>query len=110
MALRFKTSDPSKLLSAFKKAIDDGRVVKWSYDEDDDFTHTDDQWQFLAWLRPRETKDGLIFNIISPKNKTVSSEVYAIYHGRFLESMLAHCDSLFSNADATALASKEDFV
>jgi hypothetical protein len=52
MALHFFTNNPHGLLSAFKKAIDDGRVVTWAYDKDGDFTHTAQQWKDLAWLRP----------------------------------------------------------
>ncbi len=37
MALHFKTDDPKKLLSAYKKAIDDGHIKTWSYDQDGDF-------------------------------------------------------------------------
>jgi hypothetical protein len=111
MALRFITNTPNKLLSTFKKAIDDGHVDTWSYDKDGDFTHTPPQWNKLAWLRP-SVVDGekLIFKIIRPQNSTVSTEVYAVYHGRFIESMLAHCNQLFTDARATATADSGDLI
>jgi hypothetical protein len=40
MALLFKTNTPQALLNDFKKKIDEGHVVTWSYDKDGDFTHT----------------------------------------------------------------------
>jgi hypothetical protein len=110
MAVYFKTNDSRQLLASFKKAIDDGAVVTWSYDKDGDFTHTVEQWKNLAWFRPQLQNDRLAFYIIKPRTKTISTLIYAIYHGRFIESMLAHCDSLFSEADSTAFPSEKDLV
>ncbi|HEX4103887.1 MAG TPA: hypothetical protein VHZ04_00175 [Candidatus Paceibacterota bacterium] len=110
MALYFKTSDPRGLLAEFKKAIDAHHIETWSYDSDDDFTHTAQQWKSLAWLRPEIRSDELALFIVTPKNKTLSSEVYAIYHGRFIEAMVRHCDRLFSNGIATALPKEKDRI
>jgi hypothetical protein len=111
MAIHFTTDKPKQLLASFKKAIDDGKVVTWAYDNDGDFTHTAQQWKSLAWLRPRVI-DGqkLVLSILKPQASKISSEVYAIYHGRFIESMLVHCDSLFTEAIATAFPSDGDIV
>jgi hypothetical protein len=111
MAIHFETKTPNKLLNAFRKAIDDGHVETWSYDKDNDFTHTPPQWIRRAWLSPKVT-DGtrLSFFIIPPKETKISSEVYAVYHGRFIETMLRHCDSLFSEGRASALPESGDKV
>lgn len=111
MAVRFKTKAPLKLLAAYKKAIDDGHVSTWSYDSDGDFTHTPDQWIRKAWLRPAIT-DGqeLAFYILTPKETKLSSLVYAVYHGRFIESILNHCDSLFTHGSASAMPEGDDIV
>ena len=111
MSIRFETKTPQNLLNAFKKAIDDGRFVTLLYDSDGDFTHTTPQWKQLAWLRHKIIKDErLILSIIKPKDKNISPEVYAIYHGRFIESMLVHCDSIFKNSIVTAMAYDDDLV
>lgn len=110
MAIRFKTKDPQKLLDDFKRAVDKGTVATWSYDQDGDFTHTPDQWKNKAWLRPKTKNGELVFSIINQKSKNLSSLVYAVYHGRFIESMLNHFDSSFSNAEASALPSEDDMV
>ena len=82
-----------------------------AYDKDGDFTHTAAQWKGLAWLRPSVVeKERLVLNILAPQNSKVSSEVYAIYHGRLIESMLAHCDKLFTDGIATALLADGDSV
>ena len=110
MAVYFKTNNPAELLKAFKKKIDDRRVVTWSYDKDGDFTHDVPQWKNLAWLRPRVRVGELALFILSPKQRQVTTEVYAVYHGRFIESMLAHCDSLFTQGVASAMAEGEDII
>lgn len=111
MAIHFKTATPKKLLASYKKAVDDGHVQTWSYDNDGDFTHTADQWAKKAWLRPK-VKEGseLIFYILSPREVDLSSSVYAIYHGRFIESLLRHCDNLFKEAYASAMPENGDIV
>lgn len=111
MAIHFKTSTPKNLLAAYKKAVDDGHVTTWAYDSEGDFTHTAEQWSKRAWLRPK-IKEGeeLIFYILSPRETKISSTVYAIYHGRFIESMLTHCDRLFSDGCATAIPEQKDIV
>jgi hypothetical protein len=111
MAIYFETGTPKKLLAAYKKAIDDGHVTTWSYDSDGDFTHTADQWNKKAWLRPKvEEGTRLAFHIIKPTESTVSTAIYAIYHGRFIESMLRHCDELFVAGQATASPEDDDVI
>jgi hypothetical protein len=110
MSIYFKTIEPNKLLSAFKKAIDDKEVVTWSYDGAGDFTHTPPDWKFKAWLRPVVYQDQLVMNFLSRNDEVTSKEVYAIYHGRFVESMLAHFDHIFESALTTALATASDYI
>jgi len=96
MSITFNTPDPRGLLAALKKAIDDRHVVTWAYDRDGDFTHATEQWRNKAWLRPKFGNGALRFGIIKPNDQNISKEMYAIYHGRFIESMLAHFDKKFS--------------
>lgn len=111
MAIHVETPTPRKLLSAYKKAIDEGHVQTWSYDTDGDFTHTPDQWRREAWFRPRIVdKQELVFFILSPVEETLSTEVYAVYHGRFIESLLSHCDDLFESARASSSPEDGDIV
>lgn len=111
MSIKFKTKiDPQKIISDLKKAIDEGKIVTWSYDQDGDFTHTTEQWKNQAWLRPKIEGGDLVFYIIKPKNQNISVVIYGIYHGRFIESMLKHFDSEFTSAVASALPEGKDMV
>jgi hypothetical protein len=111
MAIYVKTATPVELLATYKKAIDGGHVKTWAYDSDGDITHTAEQWNRKAWLRPKiQEGTALALYILTPKDQDLSSEIYAIYHGRFIESILRHCDKLFSEARATALPEGSDVI
>src|SRR5437868_1254530 len=102
MALYVRATAPADLLKAIKKGIDDNKIDTWEYDSDGDFTHTPPQWRKKAWLRPTIGAGQLTFGIIKPAKEAISTEVYAVYHGRFIEMLLAHFDLQFSTAQATA--------
>lgn len=110
MSINFTTNNPRELLASFKKAIDNKKVVTWSYDNQGDFTHDVDQWKNKAWLRPEIQSSQLVFNIIRPQNGKISSEVYGVYHGRIIESLLVHCDKLFTDGIASSLPRTGDLV
>ena|ERR1700722_956481 len=110
MAIYFLTEQPSNLLLSFKKAIDAGHVTTWAYDTNGDFTHTAQQWIHLAWLRPSSASGKLVFNIVKPRNAKISWEVYGVYQGRFIESVIIHCHGLFTSAQATASPTRGDIV
>jgi hypothetical protein len=111
MAVIVSTPNPVGLLTAINNAIKRKRVVTWSYDTDGDFTHTAEQWKNRAWLRPRVEEDRrLILNIVAPRETTLSTTTYAIYHGRFIEMLLSHFDGEFTRISATALPTSNDSV
>lgn len=101
MTIIVKTSNPTDLLKKIKKAIDDNEVRSWSYDKDGDFTHDSEQWSKKAWLRPKTVDGELRLTIIPPKDTKISSQVYGLYHGRFIDMLLTHFDSQFTTATAT---------
>jgi hypothetical protein len=108
MAIIVKTNNPSGLLSAIHKAIDDNKVETWSYDRDGDFTHTPAQWKGQAWLRPRTYAGELRFGIIKRQDVDLSKLIYGVYHGRFIENLLVHFDNSFTLASATAQKTEPD--
>ncbi len=112
MAVRLFTERPRKLLDRIKILIDEGHIATWRYSSEGDFTHTaaSGQWENRAWLRPKVLEDRLLFNIIRPKNGSVNREVYAVYHGRFIEMAVAHVPELFRVGAATAEPAGGDLV
>jgi len=112
MSIKFITSTPNNLLSTFKKAIDNKEVVTWAYDGAGDFTHVTEsnQWKNKAWLRPKIETGQLVFGIVKSKSVTLTYEIYSVYHGRFIESMISHCNKLFTSGTATASPTNDDIV
>lgn len=110
MAVIVTTDNPSNLLSSVRSAIDSGKIKTWTYDHDGDFTHTAEQWNKRAWLRPAVDEDRLVFSIIPPRTSTITIALYGTYHGRFIEMLLNHFDSKFTRVSATALPTNVDRV
>jgi hypothetical protein len=110
MAIIVKTNNPSGLLKAIYKAIDDKKIETWAYDTDKDFTHVPDQWKNKAWLSPKIYTGELRLGIIGQKNTTMSKLIYGVYHGRFIEMLLTHFDRDFTTAIATAQVTEPDSI
>jgi hypothetical protein len=111
MALFIKTDNPSGLLTAIKKAIDEETIDTWSYDKDGDFTHIPTQWNKKAWLRPKIITGELQFGLLGQENVKLSKLIYGVYHGRYIEMLLAHLNDKFSNAIATSQKTyPDDFI
>lgn len=110
MAIYFETSNPAALLTAFRKAIDQGHVRTWSYDTDGDFTHTPAQWNKRAWLRPSTETGRLTMRFLGVQSEVTGWEIYSVYHGRFVESMIEHCNQLFSEARAPSQPTGVDTI
>jgi hypothetical protein len=110
--IRVFASNPQELLTAIGKAIADGEIATWQATSQGSFTHTaaSGQWKNKEWFRPSVDDKGIVFNIIRPKGGNVSKEVYAVYHGRFSEMLLAHFDADLSAIRLTALATEGDIV
>ena len=110
MAVRAFTDQAEPLLSAIKQAIADGRVTTWKIDDDGDLTLTSEIFVNRAWMRPKVLPDRLLFNIIGKKNEKTSTRVYAAYHGRLVQMLLAYFDTRLKTVAATALPTKQDKI
>lgn len=102
MAILVSTDAPGVLLANIRKAIDDKKVVTWSYDASGDFTHDPEQWKHDAWLRPTVQKGQLVFGIIKNQTRALTDVIYGVYHGRFVEMLLTHHSHKFVTASPTA--------
>lgn len=113
MAINVTTGGGQALLAAIYKAIDDKKVVTWRYATFSGITyltHCANQWDTKAWFRPTVQAPGLVLNIVKNSDTNITTEVYAIYHGRFIEMLLAHFDNQMTAAAATAGATANDIV
>jgi hypothetical protein len=107
--ITFSAASPQQLLSSLRDAIRKRQITTWS-EENGYFTHTPAQWAGKAWLQPSVQGGELRFAIIKSTGSNVTTEVYAVYHGRFIETMLAHFDRQFSSGFASAMPTAADRV
>ncbi|MDE6192726.1 MAG: hypothetical protein K2M83_01910 [Muribaculaceae bacterium] len=111
MSLTVLTSTPQALLEKINKFVREGKSQTWEIDADGDFTYKPEQWKNEAWFTVSLIKeDFIVFGMWPPVGKTISSEVYAVFHGRFLEMLLTHFDEDFTEIQISALATKYDRI
>lgn len=102
MSLTINTTTPKGLLSAIKKEIEENKIRTWSNDLAGNFTHTPDQWENKASLKPTLGIGKLSISIIKPTNATVLSKaVKGVYYGRFIEMICTHFDGRFTSINCT---------
>lgn len=107
--LTLSAVNPQRLLDALKEGIRKGHITTWS-EQNGYFTHTPSQWARKAWMLPSIYGSELRFAIVRAQGEPLTKEIYGVYHGRFLEMMLAHFDTQFSTGAATALATSLDRI
>lgn len=99
-SVQVATTNPTALLDRIKKDIDDSKIETWAYDSEGDFTHTADQWDKKAWLRPSISGTTLELKIVWPKDSPQDAAVRGVYLGRFIEMLVTHFPDIFSRASA----------
>lgn len=113
MSVNASTTQPKVLLAALAKAIDESQIKTWRYKDISGtrwYTHSADQWDARAWFKATTKTGGVIFNIAPPKGGSITTEVYAIFHGRFIEMLIAHFANMLSLTAASPLPVTGDLV
>ncbi len=110
MSIYVRTSNPQKLVNDINEKIENSFIDTWSVDSDGDYTHTAEQWKNHAWIHPIIESGRVVFAIWGRVNENLSVVDYAIYHGRFVEMLLAHFDHQCDSIDVSSLGTKYDRI
>lgn len=110
MAIFVKTKTPNALIKKIKEAIDNNAIDTWSYDQQGDFTHETEQWARRAWIRALPENGRVVFYVLCRRDKSMSVTEYAVYHGRFVEMLLAHFDKECEDITVSPLATSYDCI
>lgn len=88
-----------------KKAISKGDIQTWQVDEDGDFTISRMQWFQHAWLRPKvnEVDKFLAFGIVQSTVYPLTRQLYGVYHGRFVATLLSHFDNMMDDVKVSPM-------
>lgn len=107
MAIYIRTDDPHGLHERLTLAIFNREIITWGVDKDGDFTIDRDQWRFKAWFRPTERQGQLVFGIVQSRKYVMTNELYGVYHGRLVSTILAHFSDLISEVHITPNPQKD---
>ena len=95
-------AQPGVLLQNLKKAARQLQISPWECDDEGDFTQARTKESRKAWLRPSAGGNVLNFSFLGPQDVVLDKGVYAFYHGRFLETLVAHFADQFAEASITS--------
>lgn len=101
MAIFIHTDNPNGLHQRLTMAIFNRAIITWGVDKDGDYTIDRDQWRFKAWFRPTEGQGQLVFGIIQSRKYVMTNELYGVYHGRLVSTILAHFSDMISKIHVT---------
>lgn len=101
--VQVRKSNPNQLISSLNEAIMSRSVLTWAVDNMGDYTISRDQWRYLAWMRPYIEGNRIIFGIIQSRKYPMTRELYGVYHGRFVATLLSHFDTDIYSLSVTPL-------
>lgn len=107
MAIYIHTDDPHTLHQRFTASICNHEIITWGIDKDGDYTIDRDQWRFKAWFRSSEYQDQLVFGIVQSRKYVMTNELYGVYHGRLVSTILAHFSDMISKVHVTPNPQKD---
>ena len=107
MAICSHTDDPHGLHQRLTASIHNREIITWGVDKDGDYTIDRDQWRFKAWFRPTKKQGQLVFGIVQSRKYVMTNELYGVYHGRLVSTILAHFSNLISEVYITPNPQKD---
>lgn len=95
MKIETVTNKPQSLIKAINKAIKDGELKTWkivSNNKDETlYSHTPEQWNEKAMLKPTVNESSVTFDIVWWKNAGEPDEaIKGCILGRFVEILMVH--------------------
>ncbi|MDR2816744.1 MAG: hypothetical protein LBB62_08620 [Proteiniphilum sp.] len=111
MAIIIQTDQPDLLLDKIYDAIENKKADKWMSTPDGLLTYGTLLWKNEAFFRPQIWVDDkqLRFGLIKRKDRRhISSKLYATFHAKLVETLLACFDSDFRSVTATAARAEPD--
>ena len=109
MAIIIQTKNPILLLKQLNIAINSGNIQTWYLDQDGDYTISRPKWFQHAWFRPyiNENNKSLTFGIVQSSVYPVTRQLYGVYHGRFVATLLSYFDYLMDEVEISPLINTE---
>jgi hypothetical protein len=105
MKIRVITPTPKKLVNTINKAIEGGELKTWDIVRNDKeevlYTHTPDQWNETAMLKPKVYVGKTVFTVTNwKKNESnITDDIRGYVLGRFIEILMVHFNKHFERLE-----------
>lgn len=103
MAIIIKTRYANVLLKQLNEAIANRSIQTWQVDSEGDYTIVHAQWYCHAWFRPYVRDELIVFGIVQSLNFPMTRQLYGVFHGRFITTLLSHFDNMMDNVEISPL-------
>lgn len=104
MAVIIKLNDNiirDNFLKNFFKCIKEGTISTWKHDNNSNISISNSKWYGKAWFGFYLKDDEIGCGLIAPHNAIITREIYGVYHGRLIATLLANFDSQISKINVT---------
>lgn len=90
-------------IRAFIEKIIKGQIKTWKVDSDCDITISNPLWQNRAWfgIYYSDNSNEIGFGIIPANTIRLTKELYGVYHGRLVATLLANFDKHIESLKVT---------
>ena len=109
MAVSIAAADPAFLLKGILARFDQRTIEGWCRDGEC-FTLTDPEWSTRAYLRPLLQTENLVLGLVPTEGQGMSKELYAVYHGRFIDMLLRHFSDVIGSVQLTTGRTSPDLM
>lgn len=105
MAIIIETKNAEVLFDQFICLVKSGIIKTWITDEDDDLTSSNQKWRYKAWFTHSfdHNNTTLAFGIMRSYGQLLTNEIYGVYHGRLVSTLVAHFDYLIDGLRVTPM-------
>jgi hypothetical protein len=95
------TTNGDRLIQQLLAKLKDGSIATWEgrYLKGKvlALTHLPGQYADCAYFRPQFREHGVRFDYLPGTKNRCPTDTFAVYHGRFSELIIQHCNGLFAN-------------
>ena len=104
MAVRIYSGNPEDFLNRLIMDLRSDRIPTWTIDDEGDITISNAKWHQKAWfsIECPQGENMIVFGLIQSKYYRMTKELYGVYHGRLIATLLAYYDTLITEINVSA--------
>lgn len=99
--IKIKEGSTRQFLANLIKYIKEGIVLTWKHDDEMNLTVASSLWSGKAWFGLFYNDEEIGFGIIASRHHKLTKELYGVYHGRLVATLLANFDEEIKEMEVT---------